>query len=139
MIQQSTKAKNMFNKKVVQQALKNTGVLNSIPSITSGITPTDQSTLISQLIHDIFGGEILMTRKKKGWHFYNSINGEQIDFTISEKGNSPEKNTFKDLSSTPGKTLNSFINEDYSTFFIRFVMAFEEAVGLKKYPSAYTI
>jgi hypothetical protein len=129
----------MFNKKVVQEALEISGAFNNKPEMTSGKIPADQSTLISQLIHDIFGGEILMTRKKKGWHFYNSIDGEQIDFTISEKGNSPEKNTFKGLSSTPDKTLNSFIHEDYSTFFIRFVMAFEEAVGLKKYPPAYTI
>jgi hypothetical protein len=45
---------------------------------------------------------------------------------------------FEDISSTPDETNEYLAQEDYSTFFMRFVMAFEEAVGLEKYQSGYT-
>jgi len=90
-------------------------------------------TFLEVKIHDIFGGEILKTHKKKGWHFYNRINGERIDFTRSEMGKSSEDNRFEDIPSTPDETYNYFQEEDYSTYFMRFVRAFEEAVGLDKY------
>jgi hypothetical protein len=90
------------------------------------------SSVISRLIYDIFGGEIRKFRKKNGWHFYNRINGEPIDFTLSEMVQSAGDNHFEDLPSTPDETDNYFTQEDYSTFFIRFIRTFEEAVGLKK-------
>jgi hypothetical protein len=127
----------MFNKMVVQEALKRSLEFddrNAVPVKA----PTDQSTVISQLIHDIFGGEILKTHKKKNWHFYNRIDGERIDLSIPETGKSPEENYFEDISSTPEETHHYFEQEDYLTFFIKFVMAFEEIVGLKKYQSGYT-
>ena len=75
---------------------------------------------------------------KKGWHFYNRINGERIDFTRSEKSKSTEDNRFEDIPSTPDETYNYFEQEEYSTFFVRFVRAFEEAIGLEKYRPGYT-
>jgi hypothetical protein len=129
---------NIINKKVVQEALKQTWAFENTPASTPGNVPAGQSTIISMLIHDIFGGEILKTHKNKGWHFYNLIEGERVDFTISEMGKSPDKKQFEDISSTPDETYNYFVQEDYITFFMRFVMAFEEAVGLKKYQSGYS-
>jgi hypothetical protein len=129
---------NIFNKKVVQEALKQTWAFDNTPALTPGKVPAGQSTITSMLIHDIFGGEILKTHKKKGWHFYNLIEGERVDFAISEMGNSLGKKQFEDISSTPDETHNYFVQEDYITFFMRFVMAFEEAVGLKKYQSGYS-
>jgi hypothetical protein len=40
---------------------------------------------------------------------------------------------FEDIPSTPNETYNYFPQEDYLTFLMKFVRAFEEAVGLEKY------
>ena len=90
-----------------------------------------QDSVISLMIHDIFGGEILKTRKKMGWHFYNRINGERIIFLKeSAKRKHLNENHFEDIPSSPDETCSYFAQEDYSTFLMRFVRAFEEAVGL---------
>ena len=123
----------MFNRMVVQEALKQTRVSNKTPGLKTNRPEIVQDSEVSLLIHDIFGGEILKTHNKKGWHFYNRINGERIDLTRSKNVGQSEVNTFEDIPSTPDETLNYFSGEDYSTFFMRFVRAFEEAVGLEKY------
>jgi hypothetical protein len=123
----------MFNRIVVHEALKRSGALDPNPAWAPD-KPTDgQDSVISLLIHDIFGGEILKTHEKEGWHFYNRINGERIDFTRSALGKSVENIQFEDLPSTPDETNNYIVPEDYSTFFMRFVRTFEETVGLEKY------
>ena len=123
----------MFNRKVVQKALKQTWALDNYPSSKTNKPADGQSSIISRLIYDIFGGEILKTRMKKNWHFYNRIDGKCIDFTGSEMVKFYEDNRFGDIPTTPDETYNYFDQEDYSTFFIRFIRLFEEAVGLKKY------
>jgi hypothetical protein len=123
----------MFDRTVVQEALKHSLELDDKPEVSPDNQTDDQDSVVSLMIHDIFGGEILKTHKKKGWHFYNRINGERIDFTRSEMGKSSEDNRFEDIPSTPDETYNYFQEEDYSTYFMRFVRAFEEAVGLDKY------
>ena len=128
----------MFNRMVVQEALKRSLALDNNPGWTPDNPADDHSSVTSLLIHDIFGGEILKTHKKKGWHFYNRINGERIDFTRSEMGKSSEDNRFEDIPSTTDETHNYFEKEDYSTFLMRFVRVFEEAVGLEKYRPGYT-
>jgi len=123
----------MFDRKVVQEALKRTWTLDNNLGRKSDNYANDQDSVISLLIHDIFGGEILKTHKKKGWHFYNRINGERMDFTISEMDKSSGDNRFEDIPSTPDETYNYFQQDDYSTYFTRFIRVFEEAVGLEKY------
>jgi hypothetical protein len=123
----------MVNSKVVQKALKQTWALENIPGSKTNKHAVGQSRIISRLIYDIFGGEILKTRMKKGWHFYNRIDGKRVDFTGAEMVKSSENNLFGDIPSTPDEAYNYFEQEDYTTFFIRFIRAFEEAVGLKKY------
>jgi hypothetical protein len=127
----------MFNRVMVQEALKRCLSYDNSPAAHAGISTVQQSTVISQLIHDIFGGEILKTHKKKSWHFYNRIDGERIDLTSLESVTLADDNCFEDISSTPDETCNYFEQEDYSTFFMTFVMEFEEIVGLKKYQSGY--
>jgi hypothetical protein len=127
----------MFDRMVVQEALKLSCELDNNPGWTRDNLADGQDSVISLLIHDIFGGEILKTHKKKGWHFYNRINGERIDFTRSEMGNFSDDSRFDDIPSAPDETYNYFEQEDYSTFFMRFVRAFEETVGLEKYRSVY--
>jgi hypothetical protein len=123
----------MFNKKVVQKALKQTREFDPVCRLTPGITEDCSSSMISRLIYDVFGGKILKICKKKGWHFYNHIDGEPVDFTVSETDNfSPEKN-LGEQSATPEETRNYFAQEDYLTFYMRFINSFEEIIGLKKY------
>ena len=128
----------MFDRTVVQEALKHSLELDDKPEVSPDNQTDDQDSVVSLMIHDIFGGEILKTHKKKGWHFYNRINGERIDFTRSEMGKSSEDNRFEDIPSTPDETYNYFQEEDYSTFLMRFVRTFEEAVGLDKYQPEYS-
>ena len=112
----------MLNKNVIYDALK------------SSLTPDPgQDSIISLLIHDVFGGEILKTHKKKKWYFYNRIDGERIDFTLKKK--SPSIKVFEDIPTSPDETYDYIDQVDYSTFFTRFVRAFEETVGLEKYRS----
>jgi hypothetical protein len=123
----------MFNRIVVQEALKSTWLSDNYSGLKTDKNAVVQDSEISLLIHEIFGGEILKTHKRKGWHFYNRINGERIDFTQTQTDKSSFYNRFEDIPSTPAETQNYFSQEDYSTFFMKFVKAFEEAVGLEKY------
>jgi hypothetical protein len=126
----------MFNRKVVQKALKKT--LDRNPGCNPDKPEDCQSSMISRLIYDIFGGDILKTRNKNGWHFYNRINGKHFDFTGSKFIKPSEDNRFEELHSTPDETFDYFAQEDYSTFFLRFIRAFEEAIGLEKYQPSVT-
>ena len=123
----------MINRKVVQKALKQIGELDSNSGFNPVYSGDSQSGIISQMIYDIFGGEILKIHKRKGWHFYNRINGEPVDFTISEMDNYFSDNRLKGLPATPEETRYYFAQEDYSTFYMRFINAFEEITGLKRY------
>ena len=129
----------MFNRLFVQDALRKSRILEENDMVLN--TKKFKNGLdgeISLLIHDIFGGEILKTHAKKGWHFYNKINGERIDFTSSDAGKEAENFNFEDIPSTPEETNKYFEQVDYSTLFMRFVRAFEETVGLDKYRYEYT-
>lgn len=126
----------MFNRMVVQKALNRSWAMDTSPGWTSDNPPDSQGSVTSLLIYDIFGGEILKTHKKKGWHFYNRIDGERMDFTTSDTGNSFDDYRFEDLPSNPDETYNYFEQEEYSTLFMRFIRAYEEAVGQEKYQSS---
>ena len=125
----------MFNKKVVYEALKGSLELESDRKLTPDNRPIGQDSLISLLIHDIFGGEILKTHKRENWHFYNRIEGERVDFTGSEVKFDREA-IFEDIPSTPDETYDYIDQTDYTTFFTKFVRTFEEKVGLDKYQTS---
>lgn len=121
---------------IVYKALKLSLSPGSKGRLTPNVQTTGQDRLISLLIHDVFGGEILKTHMKKDWHYYNRIDGERVDFTGSEIKKSPRDTRFEDIPSSLDET-NDYIDQaDYSTFFMGFVRAFEESVGLKKYPNS---
>jgi phage pi2 protein 07 len=128
----------MFNRVVVQEALKRSRALNNNPELISDNQSDNQDSVVSLLIHDVFGGEILKTHKKKGWYFYNRIDGERIDFTGSDMKKTLNNNHFEDIPATPDETCNYFEQEEYSNFFMRFIWAFEEAVGLEKPQPGYS-
>lgn len=117
---------------VVQEALKSSLLQDNTPAMKNNKPATSYDRFISLLIHDIFGGEILKTHIKRRWHFYNRIDGERIDFTRSNRSNDTVDQSFEDIPSTPGETCNYIEQVDYSVFFMRFIRAFEEAVGLEK-------
>ena len=128
----------MFNKMIVYEALKRSLAPDSNRRLTPDNQTDGQDSLISLMIHDVFGGEILKTHKKKNWHFYNRIDGERVDFTRSKMGKSIKSSGFEDIPSTPDETYDYFDQVDYTTFFTKFVSAFEEAVGLDKFQSVYS-
>lgn len=123
----------MFNRKIVRKALKQTWAMDRNSGGNPGKNADDQSIETSRLIFDIFGGEILKTFNKKNWHFYNRIDGERIDFSISGVDKSFRDIRFADLPSSPEETRTYLVQEDYLTFYMRFIKAFEETVGLKIY------
>ena len=132
MNQQPQKLNEMFNKKIVRKVLQQTWALDGNPGYDPNKLSDDQSSVVSQLIYDIFGGEILKTNKKKSWHFYNRINGERIDLALSETEKTYPYSHFQDLTSTPEEIHNYFAQEDYSTFYMKFISVFEEVIGLNK-------
>jgi len=129
----------MFNRLFVQEALRKSRILDEgEKELNSKKFKNGLDREISLLIYDIFGGEILKTHIRRGWHFYNKINGERIDFITSETGKVSEENYFEDIPSTRDETNKYFEQVDYSTLFLRFVRAFEETVGLDKYRYEYS-
>jgi hypothetical protein len=129
----------MFNKMIVHEALKK----SLATDLKIGIGPENQTDgqdgIISLLIHDVFGGEILKTHQEKNWHFYNRIDGERVDFTGQEAEKPIEIAKFEDVPSTPDETYDYFDLVDYSTFFTRFIRAFEETIGLDNCHPGYSV
>jgi hypothetical protein len=123
----------MLNKKIVQKALDQIWSMDKYLGSLPDKTSDSLSSVTSRLVYDSFGGEILKTHLKKGWHFYNRIDGERIDFTIPEKRKSSLDIPFEDIPSNPDEAHNYFQEDDYSTQFIKFIRAFEEIMGLKRY------
>jgi len=120
----------MFDLMIVREAL--------MKSRTQKIPAIEQDSLISHLVHDVFGGEILKTPRKRGWHFYNRVDGLRIDFTRSELSKSSNEKLFEDIPATPEETSLYFEKEQYSSFLMNFVRIFEEIVGLNKYKVEFT-
>ena len=118
---------------LVYEALRRSLALESKNSLSPEYRVFKQDSLISLLIHDIFGGEILKTHMKKKWHFYNRIDGERIDFTEPKTHGLIKMLKFEDIPSTPDETHDYVDQADYSTFFMQFVSTFEETIGLEKY------
>ncbi len=123
----------MFSRKFLKKVLKKTVALDFENSKNHLNPETDLDIEISMLIQDVFGGEILKTHKSNGWHFYNRINGERIDFSLTETEKSYKDEKFEDIPATSGEIAGYIDKTDYSTFFMRFVKVFEEALGLVNY------
>jgi hypothetical protein len=132
------KSENIPDKEIVQEALVKSFDTIENPRWVPVNPVDDQSSSTSLLIHEIFGGEILKTHKNTGWHFYNRIGGERIDFIKTESEKASAENSFEDIPTSPDETYNYFEKEDYQTFFDRFIRAFEESVGLNKFTPGYT-
>jgi len=113
----------MFNLRVVHKAVMKSRIQH--------IPASEQDSLISLLIHDVFGGEILKTKSKRGWHFYNRVDGLRLDFTKPEFGKVINGKRCKDIPVSTEETSSYFEQEQYFPFLMRFVRTFEEMVGLR--------
>lgn len=102
----------------------------------AGLSSHKRDVEISVLINDVFGGEIVRARNRRGWHLYNRINGERVDLAGQEETTSSDASLFVQSSDSTAETSGYFEENDYTTFFLRFVTAFEETVGLGKYQTA---
>jgi hypothetical protein len=122
----------MFYKKITQKALRQVKSIDPFVGLDEAKTSVVQSSLISRLIYDIFGGDIMKTRLEKEWHFYNRINGERIDLSIPESDISSTAFSFEDIPSTLDETHNYYEEEDYSNLYFKFIRLFEEIVGFKR-------
>jgi hypothetical protein len=120
----------MFNLIVVHEALKKIR--------TPDVLKSEEDSLISLLIHDVFGGEILKTKRNRGWHFYNRVDGLRVDLSKQELNKSDKEKRFEDIPATPDETYCYYEQEEYSNFLFRFIRAFEEAVGLDKYKPGFS-
>lgn len=128
----------MFNEKAVHEAIKRSWAWDYSTGTPPHNPASGEDKEISLLIHDVFGGEILKTPKKKGWHFYNRINGKRIDFFNLDFAKLFNCNRFKDIVATPDEIYQDFDQTDYSAFYMKFVKAFEEFMGLKKQRTRYS-
>jgi hypothetical protein len=124
--------KNMFNKMIVSEALKKSLSSDSGRKLGSKIGTSGQDGLISLLIHDVFGGEILKTHTKKNWHFYNRVEGERVDFAGVRSSKADVLSKFEDIPSTPDEPSACIDPADYTTFYTKFVNVFEDSIGLEK-------
>jgi len=125
-----------FDWAVVGEALRRTIPPDGLKPGRKGMSSENRDVEISVLINDVFGGEILRKRNGRSWHFYNRINNECVDLTGQEETISCDGSAFTKNSDAPANSSGYFEQNDYTKFFLRFVSAFEETVGLGKYPSA---
>jgi hypothetical protein len=122
----------MFDKRVVHEAIMlslATGS-NSVSGARDSIKGED--SIISLLIHDIFGGDIMKSQSRKRWHFYNLINGERIDFARRTIKKPVKTVVMSDVQSSPEETQQFVDVTDYSIFTQQFIRIFEEITGLRK-------
>ncbi len=122
----------MFKKMFVRTALKKIWARDKNQDKTLQTKEYHKDSINSRLIQDIFGGEILKTPLKNDWYFYNRINGERIDFSKYNSKKLSYINSFEDLPSSPDETFNYVAREDYSNLYMKFIAAYESAVGLIK-------
>lgn len=125
-----------FDWAIVSEALRRTIPPEGLKPGRRGMLSKNRSVELSVLINDVFGGEILRSHNGRGWHYYNRIDGECIDlagqvFNVKSDSSCPGEN-----SDAPTKTSSYIEQNDYTKFFLSFVSAFEETVGLGKYQSA---
>jgi len=70
-----------------------------------------QCGVTSLVVQDILGGEIRKTRLDEGWHFYNVINGERMDFTEEQFSS---KIDYQDIDSNRAEAYQDTNNAQYS-------------------------
>ncbi|HEX2113830.1 MAG TPA: hypothetical protein VHM01_05450 [Alphaproteobacteria bacterium] len=70
-----------------------------------------QCSVTALVLHDIYGGDILKTYVRGAWHFYNRIDGERYDLTVSQFA---EPIVYDDIISNRSEALNDTSPEQYA-------------------------
>lgn len=109
---------------IFAEAVKSAWSIDSSTSWTAGNPGKGQCSVTSLVAQDIFGGEIVTTRTKGGTHFYNMIDGERHDFTISQFD---YEIAFDDRPSGRGEAFTDTSEQQYA--------ALRQALGLQADPS----
>jgi hypothetical protein len=73
-------------KERLQEVLCKAWFLSSSSLWTEENPARGQCGVTALVVNDLCGGEILKTETPGGWHFYNRLDGERIDFTASQFG-----------------------------------------------------
>ena len=125
-----------FDWNIVKEALR-----RALPSAEkqpgrAGLSGQNHDVEITVLINDVFGGELVRERNRRGCHFYNRINGECVDLTWHEEPGSHDNQTSGERYGSTADTSGHSEQNDYTAFFQNFLSALEEAVGLGKYQTA---
>ena len=122
----------MFDRMVVHHALeKSWEVAYNTQRTRYHNTVKGMDRITSLLVYDIFGGDILKTPTKNGWHFYNRIEGKRIDFTNVQKIKSIDDTVVEDIPCSPVELFQTFEEEEYESLAVLFIRAYEKAIGLE--------
>lgn len=125
-----------FDWAVVREALRRTIPREEHGKPARGLASQNDGVEVSVLINDVFGGEILKTHTRRGWHFYNRIGGERIDLSVQETSRVSEGAGSGQYMDSPAEADSIVEWNDYTKLFLRFVRALEETVGLGSYQRA---
>ena len=128
----------LFDWAAVREALRRTISSDDGPAIRTDEEMKNRDVEISVLINEVFGGEILKRHNGRGWHFYNRVNGEFVDLTGRKVSKACDKTGSVKNSKASVNTSGYYGQNDYTNFFLRFVIAFEETVGLGNHQPALT-
>src|SRR5690349_620868 len=83
-----------FDPDAIQSALRKSWSPASGRQWTPANPAAGQCNVTALVVHDLFGGDLLMTPLPAGDHFYNRIGGRRYDFTASQFG---EPITYMDM------------------------------------------
>ena len=74
----------MISIEEIKDALHKSWSLQSSSKWSINNPAKGQCGVTTLVVHDILGGEIKKTKLCDGWHFYNFLNGNRVDFTASQ-------------------------------------------------------
>lgn len=107
------------------EALKTAWSIRSSNSWTAANPAKGQCSVTSLVAQDLFGGDIVTTRTKGGTHFYNIVDGNRHDFTMSQFD---YQITFDDKPSSRAEAFTDTSEQQYA--------ALRKALGLQAVASA---
>lgn len=85
-----------------------------------------QCGVTSLVVNDYFGGDILKTAVDDSWHYYNRINDERIDFTVSQFDKEP---VYQDMESNRTEAFKDTNEEQYNYLKTQFKFIMEEYIN----------
>ncbi|MFS0561022.1 hypothetical protein AB1K91_09815 [Terribacillus sp. 179-K 1B1 HS] len=86
-----------------------------------------QCSVTALVIQDLFDGEIVKTAAPEGWHFYNIIEGERLDFTASQF---KEALLYEDLPSSRKEALTDTSAKQYEELRMRVLLSLDSSILL---------